>query len=129
MADRTRRSAGIEPKQPAAATPRSSQPQMRHTRSDMTVDVASLAGDFLREARKSHGLTQGELAERVGTHQPQISAWERGLRSVTVTQLVQLLDALDLELHLEARPRTATTSGHRDPGRLRHERQRPSGLP
>lgn len=67
--------------------------------------MASLAGDFLRAVRKRQGLTQGELAQRVGSHQPQISAWERGLKPVTVTQLVGLLDALGLELHLEARPK------------------------
>jgi transcriptional regulator with XRE-family HTH domain len=67
--------------------------------------VASLAGDFLRQMRKRQGVSQVELARRVGSSQPQLSAWERGIRPITVAQLAALLDALGLDLRLAAEPK------------------------
>lgn len=67
--------------------------------------MSSLAGDFLRQTRKCQGVSQVELARRVGSNQPQLSAWERGLRPITVAQLAALLDALDLDLRLIAEPK------------------------
>lgn len=32
----------------------------------------------IRELREAHGWTQGELAERVGTHANTVARWERG---------------------------------------------------
>ena len=41
-----------------------------------------LSGAEIREARKRLGLTQDELAERMGLHGKQtISQWERGVRT------------------------------------------------
>lgn len=60
-------------------------------------------------------MSQEELARRVGSHQPQLSAWETGKKPVTVAQLAALLDALGLELRLSAEPKRApaeqTTDG------------------
>lgn len=64
--------------------------------------VNSVGGDFLRRTRKRQGVSQTELARRVGTHQPQISAWETGAKPIQVEQLAVLLDALGYTLRLEA---------------------------
>jgi transcriptional regulator with XRE-family HTH domain len=57
-------------------------------------------GDLLRRARGARGLTQGDLAERAGTSQEQVSRWESGRRSPTVAQLSRLLTILGFELTL-----------------------------
>ena len=62
------------------------------------------AGELLREARKRHGLTQQQLADRARTSQAAISRIERGLVSPTVATLTTLLDLLGEQLELEARP-------------------------
>ncbi len=66
--------------------------------------VTSLAGDFLRATRERQGVSQDELARRVGSHQPQVSAWETGKKPIQVEQLAALLEALGLELRLGAEP-------------------------
>ena len=67
--------------------------------------MTSLAGDFLRETRERQGVSQEELARRVGSHQPQVSAWETGKKPIQVEQLAALLEALGLELRLGTEPR------------------------
>lgn len=51
-------------------------------------------GEKLKAARKAAGLTQGELAERVGCAQKDISRWENEVREPTATSLRRLADAL-----------------------------------
>ncbi|MBS1837181.1 MAG: helix-turn-helix transcriptional regulator [Actinobacteria bacterium] len=46
---------------------------------------------ILRTARRRNGLTQKQLAERVGTSQPVISAYERGLRDPSVATLRRIV--------------------------------------
>jgi len=62
------------------------------------------AGTLLREARRRHGLTQGQLAARARTSQAAISRIERGLVSPSVAMLARLLDLMGEELVLEAEP-------------------------
>ena len=38
-------------------------------------------GDLIREARERAGMTQAELARRLGTDQPSVSRWEQGKRT------------------------------------------------
>ena len=61
-------------------------------------------GEFLREARRRHGLTQQQLAYRARTSQAAISRIERDLVSPSVDTLAQLLDLLGEELALDSRP-------------------------
>jgi transcriptional regulator with XRE-family HTH domain len=61
-------------------------------------------GEFLREARRRHGLTQEQLAARARTSQAAISRIERGLVSPTVDTLATLLDLMGEELSLGAEP-------------------------
>ncbi|HEV7227747.1 helix-turn-helix transcriptional regulator [Brevundimonas sp.] len=51
----------------------------------------------LIEARKTAGLTQAELARRVGSQQPVISLIERGVRRVDVVEFYVLARAMALE--------------------------------
>ncbi len=49
-------------------------------------------------ARQAQGLTQGQLAERIGTRQPVISRLESGEGNPTLNQLQKIAKALDLKL-------------------------------
>jgi transcriptional regulator with XRE-family HTH domain len=69
-------------------------------RSDM---LASMGPELVREARKRAGLTQAELARRVGTSQPAIARIEAGRSQPSFDRVVELLRAcgFDLLVHLE----------------------------
>lgn len=54
-----------------------------------------LFGARLREMRLSRGLTQPEIAARVGTSASNISDLERGIKVPTLTTVARLADALD----------------------------------
>jgi transcriptional regulator with XRE-family HTH domain len=62
------------------------------------------AGQFLREARRRHGLTQEQLAARARTSQAAISRIERDLVSPSVSTLAEMLDLMGEELTLGAEP-------------------------
>ena len=47
--------------------------------------------------RKERGLTQGQLAERMGVEQPTIQRWEKGAREPSFDQLFKLALALGVE--------------------------------
>lgn len=66
------------------------------------VDVAGL----IKQARREAGLTQLELAQRAGTAQPAVAAYESGVRTPTLATLERLLDASEHDLQLGALPRT-----------------------
>ena len=55
---------------------------------------------MIREARLRSGLTQEDLAERLGTSQSVITRWESGQRSPTVETLVRAVRACGLELSM-----------------------------
>ena len=57
-------------------------------------------GELLRVARRRLGLTQKELAERAGTSQPVISAYETGRRDPTTRTLRRLIAAAGGRLEL-----------------------------
>lgn len=50
----------------------------------------------LRQARKSAGVTQGQLAAKIGTTQSVISKCERGERRVDVVELRQFCKAIGI---------------------------------
>jgi transcriptional regulator with XRE-family HTH domain len=60
----------------------------------MTLDTAQL----VRTARDAAGLSQAELAARVGTTQPVVSRWERGHDEPRVSTLARIARACDLRL-------------------------------
>jgi len=56
---------------------------------------------LVREARRRAGLTQSELAARVGTSQPAIARYERARAMPDLTTLQRIAEACGLELRLE----------------------------
>ena len=58
-------------------------------------------GQAIRAARRSRGLTQAQLAERLQTSAPYVSGLETGRMNPTVGLLFALAEALDAELRVE----------------------------
>jgi len=58
---------------------------------------------LIREARTVAGLTQTELAARLGTTQSAVSRWERGLDIPRVDTLGRILEACGFEADLRFR--------------------------
>lgn len=54
----------------------------------------------LIEMRLKHGLTQAQLAKRLGTKQSAISRLERGTYNPTLSFLNKLADALDVKIKI-----------------------------
>jgi transcriptional regulator with XRE-family HTH domain len=59
--------------------------------------VSNEFGQRLRELRQKRGLTQTALGTRIGVTHAAISLIEHGHRMPTLTQLIALMDAFDLE--------------------------------
>ena len=55
--------------------------------------------DLLVQYREASGLTQGEVAGRLGRHQPFISNIESGERRIDVIELIDLAAAVGFDLH------------------------------
>jgi transcriptional regulator with XRE-family HTH domain len=51
------------------------------------------SGHLIREARRLGGLTQADLARRLGTTQSAVSNWERGRETPRVDTLARILEA------------------------------------
>ena len=60
-------------------------------------------GDLLREGRHLAGISQAELARRLGTTQPVVSRWERGADVPRVDALARALQACGFEADLTFR--------------------------
>jgi HTH-type transcriptional regulator/antitoxin HipB len=60
-------------------------------------------GVNLSARRKALGLTQGQVAARLGLSQNRLSVLEARPETLTVEQLLSLLNALGLDMHLEIR--------------------------
>ena len=61
-------------------------------------DEGLLFGARLREMRIARGLTQPEIAARVGTSASNISDLERGIKVPTLTTVARLADALECKV-------------------------------
>ena len=62
------------------------------------------SGTLIQQARRRAGITQTELAGRVGTTQSAIARWERGASRPTVERLQAVVEACGLELQLGLSP-------------------------
>jgi transcriptional regulator with XRE-family HTH domain len=76
-----------------------------------------MEGSLVREARRRAGLTQAQLAERVGTTQSAIARVERGASSPTLARVRELVVACGLELRLRLADRVAPEPPSRNGGR------------
>jgi transcriptional regulator with XRE-family HTH domain len=64
---------------------------------------------LIRIARRQAGLTQTDLAQRAGTSQAAISAYESGRRSPSVDTLCRVLAAAGVELRMRLAPQDTHT--------------------
>ncbi|MGI9110919.1 MAG: helix-turn-helix domain-containing protein [Gaiellaceae bacterium] len=71
---------------------------------------AAIAG-AVAQRRVERGLSQRELAQRVGTTQSAIARLESGGRPPRIDTLLRIADALDCDLHVDLAPREPTTGG------------------
>lgn len=60
--------------------------------------IAMTTGQKIKEARKNAGLTQAQLADKLGVPFQSISQWERDLRKPKIESLERIADALNLNL-------------------------------
>ena len=67
-------------------------------------------GPLLQSARKSAGLSQTALAQRLGISQSRVSAMERDPGSISVEQLLALLAALHHEVLVQPKQGAAVVS-------------------
>lgn len=64
-------------------------------------------GDVIRRARKRAGVSQAELARRLGTKQPVVARWESGTRAPTLETVARAVDACGLALDVAVVERDA----------------------
>ena len=64
----------------------------------------STGGQLIAEARRRAGLTQRELAARLGTSQPAVARWERGGAAPSVDRVIESLHACGFDLTLGVVP-------------------------
>ena len=62
----------------------------------------------IRESRKKRGLSQEELAERVDRTQTAVSLWESGKRTAGLDDLIDIADALEVDLNALLPPQRAS---------------------
>jgi transcriptional regulator with XRE-family HTH domain len=60
-------------------------------------------GYLLLKARASAGLTQEQLAERIGTSQPTVARWEGGKQLPSLRSLIRIAEATGFQLTLGLR--------------------------
>lgn len=64
----------------------------------MADDEALMAfGRRVRAAREARGLSQEALADLAGLHRTYVGSTERGLRNVSLTNILRLSHALDIQ--------------------------------
>lgn len=67
----------------------------------------------VREARKSAGLTQRDLADRMGVKQPQVARFEKDPSVATLKTALAYFDAIGVEVDFVVRPRKAVRRGRK----------------
>ncbi len=76
----------------------------------MHVRTAKDIGLLVRERRKQLGLTQGQLAERLGTGRPWVVQVEGGKATAQLGMVLAALRELDIDLHVEVPAAAAGTA-------------------
>lgn len=68
-----------------------------------TLVTPAQMGQILKTSRKASQISQTELASRVGLSQSRISVFEQQPENISLGQLLCVLNALGLELHVQPR--------------------------
>ncbi len=71
--------------------------------------LAAEVGEGIRAARETAGLSQRDLATRMGTSQAAVARLEAGGVGATLTTLHRVAVALGLELNIDLRPSAQTS--------------------
>lgn len=79
------------------------------------LSLSKQLGPLLQSARKSAGLTQAELAQRLGMSQSRISAVELDPGTINVEQLLALLAALNHEVLVQPKQGVGERRGSSTP--------------
>jgi transcriptional regulator with XRE-family HTH domain len=64
------------------------------------MDVRQIVGENVRRYRREKGLSQAEVANRMGVDRAYVSGLELGQRNPTVVTLWHAAQALEVEVHL-----------------------------
>jgi HTH-type transcriptional regulator/antitoxin HipB len=67
---------------------------------DYLISIAEQLAPQLRSLRKARGLSQSDLAVRLGVSQSRVAAIERNPAAVSVGQLIEILNNLGVDLVL-----------------------------
>ncbi len=86
-------------------------------------------GQRMAQARKQAGLTQAELAARMGVTQPVVAYWEREPVALRVEQLAALADALGVTTDYLAGRSTRPPAPKGPPSKLRVAFEKAKKLP
>jgi len=62
-------------------------------------------GELAAAAREQRGLSQRQLAQMIGTQQSCISDLETGRSAPVITTFIRVMDALEFDVEVTARPR------------------------
>ena len=76
---------------------------------EQRLTTAGQVAEIVRQRRKAKGLSQTELAFKLGLSQARVSAIESKPGSLTIERLIALANLLDLEVVLRDRPRKNAT--------------------
>lgn len=62
------------------------------------------AGQNIKAARERAGISQAELAERIGTTRQQIGKYENGSQDMTVARMLRIAAALGIDPSILVKP-------------------------
>ena len=79
------------------------------------LSLSKQLGPLIQSARKAAGLTQAELAQRLGFSQSLMSAMELDPGTINVDQLLALLSALNHEVIVQPKNDAASDRGSSTP--------------
>jgi len=82
----------------------SAEERAEYDRAYAEAKLAAEVGERIRAAREEAGLSQRELAARMGTSQAAVARLEAGGVGATLTTLHRVASALSLKLSIELRP-------------------------
>lgn len=84
---------------------------MNISNKEQRVTTPGQVADILRQRRRSRGLSQTDVALKLGLSQARVSAIESKPASLTLERLIALASLLDLEVVLRDRSSKRSTAG------------------